>query len=102
MKIIAVIPSRYASTRLPGKPLVSLGGKSMIERVWERARRAQSVSEVVVATDDDRIRSAAEGFGGHVVMTRPDHRSGTERVAEVAATHGDAAIIVNVQGDEPL
>jgi 3-deoxy-manno-octulosonate cytidylyltransferase (CMP-KDO synthetase) len=102
MKIIAVIPSRYASTRLPGKPLVALGGKSMIERVWERVLRAQSVSQVLVATDDERIRSAVQAFGGQAVMTRSDHRSGTERVAEVAATHGDAAIIVNVQGDEPL
>jgi 3-deoxy-manno-octulosonate cytidylyltransferase (CMP-KDO synthetase) len=102
MNILAVIPARFASMRLPGKPLVSLGGKSMIERVWERVRRAQSVSEVVVATDDERIRAAVEAFGGQAVMTRPDHRSGTERVAEVAATHGDAAIIVNVQGDEPL
>src|ERR1700674_2586620 len=102
MKILAVIPARYASTRLPGKPLVPLGGKPMIERVWERVRRAQSVSQVVVATDDERIRSAVEAFGGQAVMTRSDHRSGTERVAEVAATHGDATIIVNVQGDEPL
>ena len=102
MKIIAVIPARYASTRLPGKPLVSLGGKSMIERVWERVRRATSVSEVVVATDDDRIRQAVEAFGGQVAMTRSDHRSGTERVAEVAAVHPDAEILVNVQGDEPL
>jgi 3-deoxy-manno-octulosonate cytidylyltransferase (CMP-KDO synthetase) len=102
MKILAVIPSRYASTRLPGKPLLPLAGKPMIQRVWERVRGAQSVSQVVVATDDDRIRSAVEAFGGQAVMTRSDHRSGTERVAEVAATHADATIIVNVQGDEPL
>ena len=102
MNVLAVIPARYASTRLPGKPLVPLAGKPMIERVWERVRKAASVSEVVVATDDDRIRSAVEAFGGRVVMTRSDHRSGTERVAEVAATHADAGIVINVQGDEPL
>src|SRR5580765_7177370 len=102
MKIVVVIPARYASTRLPGKPLVSLGGKTMIERVWARARQAPSVSEVVIATDDERIRTAAEAFGGKVAMTRSDHRSGTERVAEVAAGHPEAEIFVNVQGDEPL
>ena len=102
MNILAVIPARYASTRLPGKPLVPLAGKPMIEWVWERVRRAASVSAVVVATDDERVRSAVEAFGGQVAMTRADHRSGTERVAEVAAAHGDAEILVNVQGDEPL
>jgi 3-deoxy-manno-octulosonate cytidylyltransferase (CMP-KDO synthetase) len=102
MTVLAVIPARYASTRFPGKPLVSLAGKPMIERVWERVRRARSVSEVVVATDDERIRTAVNGFGGDAVMTRAEHRSGTERAAEVAAAHGDADIIMNVQGDEPL
>lgn len=102
MSILAVIPARYASTRLPGKPLVPLAGKPMIERVWERVRQAASLSGVVIATDDERIRSAVQGFGGEVVMTRSDHRSGTERVAEVAAARKDAEIIVNVQGDEPL
>src|SRR5579862_536819 len=102
MSVLAVIPARYASTRLPGKPLVSLGGKPMIERVWERVGRAASISSVVVATDDERIRKVVEGFGGKVAMTRSDHRSGTERVAEVAAAHGDAEMFVNVQGDEPL
>jgi 3-deoxy-manno-octulosonate cytidylyltransferase (CMP-KDO synthetase) len=102
MKIVAVIPARYASTRLPGKPLVSLGGKTMIERVWERARQASSVNDVIVATDDERIRQAVAAFGGHVTMTRSDHRCGTERVAEVAALHPEAEILINVQGDEPL
>lgn len=102
MKILAVIPARYASTRLPGKPLVPLAGKPMIARVWERVRRAASVSGVVVATDDERIRSAVEAFGGQAVLTRSEHRSGTERVAEVAAAHPDVEIFVNVQGDEPL
>jgi len=102
MSVVAVIPARYASTRLPGKPLVSLGGKPMIERVWSQVRQASLVSDVLVATDDERIRSAVEAFGGKAVMTRLDHRSGTERIAEVAATHKDADIFVNVQGDEPL
>jgi 3-deoxy-manno-octulosonate cytidylyltransferase (CMP-KDO synthetase) len=102
MNVLAVIPARYASTRLPGKPLVPLGGKPMIQRVWERVRQAQSVSDVIIATDDERIRSAVQAFGGDVAMTRSDHRSGTERVAEAALARGDAEIIVNVQGDEPL
>lgn len=98
---IVVIPARYAATRLPGKPLVPLAGKPMIQWVWERARQAQTVSRVIVATDDERILSAVAAFGGEARMTRPDHRSGTERIAEVAA-HIEAEIIVNVQGDEPL
>src|SRR5579864_5408066 len=102
MSVVAVIPARYASTRLPGKPLVSLGGKPMIERVWSQVRQASLVSDVLVATDDERIRAAVEAFGGKAVMTRSDHRSGMERIAEVAATHKDADIFVNVQGDEPL
>lgn len=102
MKILAVIPARYASTRFPGKPLISIAGKPMIERVWERARRASLVSQVIVATDDERIVKAVKSFGGEAVLTRPDHRSGTERVAEVAVAHPDAEIVVNVQGDMPL
>jgi len=102
MKILAVIPARYASTRFPGKPLTSIAGKPMIERVWERARRASRVSDVIVATDDERIVQAVKSFGGEAVLTRADHRSGTERVAEVAVAHPDAEIVVNVQGDMPL
>ncbi len=102
MSVLAVIPARFASTRLPGKPLVSLGGKPMIERVWDRVRQAASVSGVLVATDDERIRGAVEAFGGQAVMTRSDHRTGTERIAEVAAARKDVDIFVNVQGDEPL
>jgi 3-deoxy-manno-octulosonate cytidylyltransferase (CMP-KDO synthetase) len=100
----AIIPARYASTRLPGKPLVALAGKSMIQRVWERARNAKKISRVIIATDDERIVRAATAFGAEAVMTRAEHRSGTERVAEVAATTGrdDGEIYVNVQGDEPL
>jgi 3-deoxy-manno-octulosonate cytidylyltransferase (CMP-KDO synthetase) len=101
---IAIIPARYASTRLPGKPLVALAGKPMIERVWARVRRAGKISRVIVATDDERILQAVAGFGGEAVMTRAEHRSGTERVAEVAAitVRGGDEIFVNVQGDEPL
>lgn len=102
MKILAIIPARYASTRFPGKPLISIAGKPMIERVWERARRASLVSQVIVATDDERIVKAVKSFGGEAVLTRADHRSGTERVAEVAVAHPDAEIVVNVQGDMPL
>ena len=101
---VAIIPARYASTRLPGKPLVALAGKPMIERVWERVRRAKKISRVIVATDDERIIRAVAAFGGEAVMTRSEHRSGTERVAEVAATtvREGEEIFVNVQGDEPL
>jgi 3-deoxy-manno-octulosonate cytidylyltransferase (CMP-KDO synthetase) len=102
MKILAVIPARYASTRLPGKPLISIAGKPMIERVWERVRRSSLVSRVIVATDDERIAKAVKSFGGEAVLTRADHRSGTERVAEVAVAHPDAEILANVQGDLPL
>jgi len=100
----AVIPARFASSRLPGKPLVPLAGKPMIQHVWERVRRAQQVSRVLVATDDERIRRAVTEFGGEAVMTRAEHRSGTERLAEVAASAASsgAEIFVNVQGDEPL
>ena len=101
---IVVIPARYAATRLPGKPLVSLAGKPMIQRVWERASQAERVSRVIIATDDERILAAATGFGAEAMMTRSEHRSGTERVAEVAASVGgsDQDVFVNVQGDEPL
>ena len=100
-KIVIVIPARYGSTRLPGKPLVSLAGQPMIQRVYERAKLSQRAGRVIVATDDARIVAAVEGFGGEARMTRADHRTGTERVAEVAA-HVDGEVFVNVQGDEPL
>jgi 3-deoxy-manno-octulosonate cytidylyltransferase (CMP-KDO synthetase) len=100
-RVVVVIPARYGSTRLPGKPLVSLAGKPMIQRVYERARMAHRVDRVIVATDDERIVRAVETFGGEARMTRPDHRTGTERVAEVAA-HVEGDVFVNVQGDEPL
>ena len=97
----AVIPARYAATRLPGKPLVNIAGKPMIQHVWERASKAQKISKVIVATDDERIRAAVQAFGGEAIMTRANHRSGTERIAEVAAS-SQAGIFINVQGDEPL
>jgi 3-deoxy-manno-octulosonate cytidylyltransferase (CMP-KDO synthetase) len=100
-EVVIVIPARYGATRLPGKPLVSLAGKPMIQRVYERAKLAARASRVIVATDDERIVKAVESFGGIVRMTRPDHRTGTERVAEVAA-HEKGDVFVNVQGDEPL
>jgi 3-deoxy-manno-octulosonate cytidylyltransferase (CMP-KDO synthetase) len=100
-KVIVVIPSRYASTRLPGKALVQLAGKPMVQHVYERAKRAQTVHRVLVATDDQRIIDAVTAFGGEAQMTRADHRTGTERIAEVAV-HEAGDVFVNVQGDEPL
>ena len=100
-KVIVVIPARYASTRLPGKPLVPLAGKPMVQHVYERAKRAQTVHRVIVATDDQRIMDAVTAFGGEARMTRSDHRTGTERIAEVAV-HEAGDVFVNVQGDEPL
>lgn len=102
MKSICVIPARYSSTRLPGKPLKDICGVPMICRVWERASRAVSVAEVIVATDDERILRAVENYSGRAVMTRADHKTGTDRLAEVAEKFPDADVIVNVQGDEPL
>ena len=101
MRIVGVIPARYKSTRLEGKPLVDIHGKPMIQHVYEQARKAPSLTEVKVATDDERIRKAVEGFGGVAVMTSPDHTSGTDRVAEAVAGD-DVDIVVNIQGDEPL
>ncbi len=101
-KIVGVIPSRYASTRLPAKALADIGGKPMVQWVYENAKRARSLSEVVIATDDDRIAAAVEKFGGRAVMTSTEIQSGTDRVAAVADQIGDAEILVNIQGDEPL
>lgn len=101
MKTVIVIPARYASTRLRGKPLLKQSGKYLIQHVYERACRARRADTVVVATDDTRIAAAVESFAGRVAMTRRDHASGTDRVAEVARGL-DAEVIVNLQGDEPL
>lgn len=103
MKI--AIPARYASSRFPGKPLVSIAGKPMIERVWKKAvAAAESADDVYVATDDHRIAEAVRTFGGQCVMTKPDHENGSERLAELVDLIGldDADVVVNVQGDEPL
>ncbi len=101
MKVVGVIPSRYGSTRLEGKPLKDICGKPMIQYVYELAQKAKNIDHVVVATDDMRIVSAVEAFGGQARMTSPDHKSGTDRVAEVASQES-ADIVVNIQGDEPL
>jgi 3-deoxy-manno-octulosonate cytidylyltransferase (CMP-KDO synthetase) len=101
VRTVVVIPARFASTRLPGKPLLRDTGKYLIQHVYERAAKAKAPAAVVVATDDDRIRAAVESFGGTAVMTRPDHPSGTDRVAEVASRL-DADAVINLQGDEPL
>ncbi len=101
MKAVGVIPARWASTRLPGKSLVPICGKPMVQWVAERATQARSLSQVVVATDDMRIKDAVEGFGGVAVMTRADHPSGTDRIAE-AACDIEADLVINIQGDEPM
>jgi 3-deoxy-manno-octulosonate cytidylyltransferase (CMP-KDO synthetase) len=101
LQVVAVIPARFASTRFPGKPLAAIDGRPMIEHVYQRAKRARTVSRVIVATDDLRIATAVIEFGGEVKLTRADHRSGTDRLAEVAAKL-DCDIVVNVQADEPL
>ena len=108
MKFTAVIPARYASTRFPGKPLAMLGGKTVIQRVYEQA--ASVLSDVYVATDDERILSAVEAFGGRAVMTRTDHKSGTDRIEEAVEKiekqgmdkEGQSDVIINIQGDEPF
>ncbi len=101
MEIVGVIPARFASTRLPGKPLLSDTGRPLIQHVVKAARRSRSLDRVIVATDDRRIAEAVHAFGGEAVMTRADHATGTDRVAEVAARLDGARIIVNLQGDEP-
>src|SRR4051812_30921832 len=100
-KVVIVIPARYASTRLPAKPLADIHGKPMIQWVYERAKQARGIFKVIVATDDPRIAQAVTGFGGEVVMTSPEIQSGTDRVAAVA-DQIPGEIYVNVQGDEPL
>lgn len=98
-----VIPARFGSQRLPGKPLASINGRPMISHVYERARES-GAEQIVIATDDTRIRDAASSFGAEVCMTSPDHQSGTDRIAEVAQNYGwsPSTVIVNLQGDEPL
>ena len=100
-QIIIVIPARYESTRFEGKPLAEINGKTMIYHVYQRSKEVKCVDDVIVATDDERIKNAVEEFNGKVMMTSKEHKSGTDRIAEVAKKV-DADIIVNVQGDEPL
>jgi 3-deoxy-manno-octulosonate cytidylyltransferase (CMP-KDO synthetase) len=100
-RILGVIPARFASSRFPGKALALLAGKPILQHVYERASQARYLSKLIIATDDDRIARAARAFGAQVQMTRSDHLSGTDRVAEVASSD-HAQVIVNIQGDEPL
>ena len=103
MSILGIIPARFASSRFPGKPLVDIGGKSMIQRVFEQAKKSKKLSEVVVATDDERIAEAIKKFNGNFVMTSDQHRSGTDRCAEaVKKVSGNWNAVINIQGDEPF
>jgi len=102
MKILGIIPARYASTRFPGKPLVDIAGKSMIQRVYEQAKKCTNLTEVIVATDDERIFKHVQQFGGVALMTAESHQSGTDRCAEVARQHPEYDVIINIQGDEPF
>lgn len=102
-KIIGIIPARYASTRFPGKPLILIQGKSLLQRTYENAKKAK-LDELIVATDDEKIFEHVKGFGGKVMMTSPDHLTGTDRIAEVLQRNPNwmkAAVIINIQGDEP-
>lgn len=101
LKVIAVIPARYQSSRFEGKPLALIAGKPMIQRVYEQVQKCKDISEIIIATDDERIKILAESFGATVVMTSSEHESGTDRIAEVVRGI-DCDIVVNVQGDEPL
>ncbi|MCK8824276.1 3-deoxy-manno-octulosonate cytidylyltransferase [Fuchsiella alkaliacetigena] len=101
MEVVGIIPARYASTRLPGKPLVNINGKTMVEHVYRNSAQARVLDRVIVATDDQRIKSTVEDFGGQALMTAPTHQTGTDRLAEAAAKL-EAEIVVNIQGDEPL
>jgi 3-deoxy-manno-octulosonate cytidylyltransferase (CMP-KDO synthetase) len=98
---LGIIPARYGSTRLPGKPLVPIAGRPLVQHVWDRARAARRLGALLVATDDERIARVVRGFGGEAIMTSAAHASGTDRIAEAAATRSEA-IVVNIQGDEPL
>lgn len=101
LKIVAIIPARYQSSRFPGKPLVKIQGISLLQRTYENAKKVTILTDIIIATDDKRIFDHAESFGAKVVMTSPECHTGTDRIAEVAATIPDADLIVNIQGDEP-
>ncbi|MES2475896.1 MAG: 3-deoxy-manno-octulosonate cytidylyltransferase [Verrucomicrobiota bacterium] len=100
--ILGVIPSRWGSTRFPGKPLHLIAGKPLVQHVWERCRECSGLDEIIVAVDDERIAEVVRGFGGKAVMTSPDHPTGTDRIAEAVAAVPAATHIINIQGDEPL
>src|SRR5947207_1233091 len=103
MKITGIIPARYASTRFPGKPLTDIGGKTMIQRVYEQSKKAKKLQDVVVATDDDRIFQDVKCFGGNAVMTSDAHQSGTDRCFEAFGKFDPLAeVVINIQGDEPF
>jgi 3-deoxy-manno-octulosonate cytidylyltransferase (CMP-KDO synthetase) len=103
MKIIGIIPARYASTRYPGKPLIEINGKSMLQRVYEQAKLASKLTEVIIATDDQRIVAHAQSFGATVVLTKEDHPSGTDRCFEALINYGKSFdYVINIQGDEPF
>lgn len=102
MKVLGIIPARYASSRFPGKPLIDLNGKSMIQRVYEGALKSKKITKLVVATDDQRIFEEVKRFGGEVMMTKSEHPSGTDRCGEIAKSNQDFDVVINIQGDEPL
>lgn len=102
MKVLGVIPARYSSSRFPGKPLIDLKGKSMIQRVYEGAIKSTKIEKVIVATDDQRIVDEVLRFGGEVMLTSIDHTTGTDRCGEVAKKYPDFDVVINIQGDEPL
>lgn len=102
LRILGVIPARYASSRFPGKPLIDLRGKTMIQRVYEGVKKSSKLTDVIVATDDKRIEDVVKSFGGNVVLTSTEHPSGTDRCGEVARKFTDYDVVINIQGDEPL
>lgn len=102
MKVLGIIPARYNSSRFPGKPLIDLKGKTMIQRVYEGALKSEKLSKVIVATDDQRIFDEVKRFGGEVMMTKDSHPSGTDRCGEIASHFSDIDVVINIQGDEPL
>lgn len=102
MTILGIIPARYKSSRFPGKPLVDIKGETMVQRVYNQACKAKSLSKVIVATDDERIFNHVNSFGGNVIMTSSEHKNGTERCAEVAENEKNSDFVINIQGDEPF
>ena len=102
MKVLGIIPARFGSSRFPGKPLIDLKGKSMIQRVYEGAKKSDLIHDLIVATDDERIVTEVKRFGGNVMMTKDSHLSGTDRCGEIANHFENIDVVVNIQGDEPL